>query len=305
MKRIGLLSFALAATLTVACSSNKAKDADRAKGGKPDTVGTSGAADLVSRDASDFIRYIATVNTAEIELGKLAADRGSSDEVKKFAKMMIADHTSAGDKLKALGSDLKVEAPTQLDDKHMEQRDKLARLRGADFDREYVTTMADSHKDLIDQLEPRIDKKTLGRVEGRDERQDVGDGRDRRHSSGPQRRSSHDADQSVRGGHLPDGARAPGSRQGARAVAEEALHDALAKSHPFPMDDGSCSAEEPVRQPCAARAGGVSFRPGLSGVLQHPYSYGELKALGDTFRPYGNSGEQLDAACRLTLQEPP
>jgi predicted outer membrane protein len=163
MKRIEYLSFALVATLTAGCSSYKGKDLDAAKGREAATVGASGAADIASQDARDFIHHVAIVNMAEIDLGKLAADRGSADEVRKFAQMMIADHTASGDKLKTLAADLKIDAPGQLDDKQMDERDKLAKRSGADFDRGYASAMVDGHKDLIDQLEPRIDKKTLDR----------------------------------------------------------------------------------------------------------------------------------------------
>ena len=118
MKRIGFLSFALVATLTAGCSSDKGKDLGQATGSEPATVGASAAADIASQDAKDFIHHVAIVNMAEIDLGKLAADRGTADEVKKFAQMMIDDHTASGDKLKALASDLKIEAPAELDDKH-------------------------------------------------------------------------------------------------------------------------------------------------------------------------------------------
>jgi putative membrane protein len=161
MKRIGFLSFALIATLTTGCSTNKGKDLGTANSTEPATVGTSGAPEIANRDAKDFVHYVAIANMAEIDLGKLAADRGTSDEVKKFAQMMIGDHTASGDKLKTLVSELKIEAPTQLDDTHQEQRDKLSKQQGADFDREYASAMVDSHKDLINQLEPRIDKKAL------------------------------------------------------------------------------------------------------------------------------------------------
>jgi putative membrane protein len=163
MKRIGVLSFALVATLTAACSSGKGPDLGQAKPAEPASVGTTGAADIASQDAKDFIHLMAMVNLAEIDLGKLAANRGTADEVKKFAQMMIDDHTASGDKLKVLASDLKIEAPGQLDDKHVDQRDKLAKREGSDFDREYAGAMLDGHKELIDQLEPRIDKKTLGK----------------------------------------------------------------------------------------------------------------------------------------------
>jgi putative membrane protein len=161
MKRIGFLSFVLFATLTAGCSSGKGKDLGQAKSTEPATVGTSGGADAASQDAKDFIHHVAIVNMAEIDLGKLAVDRGTAQEVKKFAQMMIEDHTAAGDKLKALASDLKMEAPGQLDDIHADQRDKLSTRPATDFDREYASAMVDGHKDLLDQLEPRIDKKTL------------------------------------------------------------------------------------------------------------------------------------------------
>ena len=41
---------------------------------------------------------------AEIELGRLAAERGTSAQVKKFGQMMVDDHTKAGDKLMTIAS---------------------------------------------------------------------------------------------------------------------------------------------------------------------------------------------------------
>jgi len=161
MKRIGIPLFVLIVTLTAGCSVDKGKDLGQAKSTEPATVGTSGAPQIASLDAKDFIHHVAIVNTAEIDLGNLAVNRGSAGEVKKFGQMMIDDHAASGDKLKALASDLKINAPGELDDKHIDQRDKLAKQSGADFDREYASAMIDGHKDLIDQLEPRIDKKTL------------------------------------------------------------------------------------------------------------------------------------------------
>ena len=99
MKRIGVLSFALVATLTAGCSRDKATDLGQAKGSEPAAVGTSIPADIANQDAKDFMHHIAIVNMAEIDLGKLAADRATAHGVKKFAQMMIHDHTTSGDKL--------------------------------------------------------------------------------------------------------------------------------------------------------------------------------------------------------------
>lgn len=39
-----------------------------------------------------FVQDMAVANMAEIQLGRLAADRGSSDFVKGYGKMMMKDH---------------------------------------------------------------------------------------------------------------------------------------------------------------------------------------------------------------------
>ena len=75
--------------------------------------------------------------------------------------MMVDDHTASGDKLKTLASDLRVGPQPPPEDAHLDWQQKLTSLSGADFDRGYAGAMVDSHKELIDQLEPRIDKKTL------------------------------------------------------------------------------------------------------------------------------------------------
>ena len=122
MRRIGFLGVALAATLIAGCSNGKGKDSGQAApaatpsepaapSSDPAAVGTTGAADLTTQDAKDFIHHLALVNMAEIDLGKLAVGRGTAAEVKKFAQMMIDDHTPSADALKALASELKIDVP--------------------------------------------------------------------------------------------------------------------------------------------------------------------------------------------------
>src|SRR5262245_56257753 len=53
------------------------------------TVGTSGA----SASDRDFVDKAASSGMAEVELGKMALDRATSNEVKQFAQMMVRDHT--------------------------------------------------------------------------------------------------------------------------------------------------------------------------------------------------------------------
>ncbi len=58
---------------------------------------------------------------------------------------MAADHGKAHEELAKLAQDKGATLPTDLDGKHKRLHDKLSKLSGADFDREYMKAMASDH----------------------------------------------------------------------------------------------------------------------------------------------------------------
>ena len=164
MRRIGFLPLVLAAVVAVGCDRSH-RDTATATTSDPAAVGTAGEADRakVSSADKDFVNDLAIAGTAEVELGRMAAERGANPEVKKFGNMMVADHTAAGDKLKTIATQHNIAWPAALDDKHRDLRDKLAKLSGAEFDREYMSAMVDGHETVAGKLESRIDKTTLSK----------------------------------------------------------------------------------------------------------------------------------------------
>jgi len=162
MKRYGLLSIALAAAVTIGCNSNARNEANAANPSSGGAVGTAGSGESkVSNGDKDFVKDLAIANTAEIELGRLAADRGANPEVKKFGQTMIDDHTKANDDLTSVASQHSIPVVNELDDNHRDLRDKLSKLQGMEFDREYIDAMVDGHEKVLDKLGSRVDKDTL------------------------------------------------------------------------------------------------------------------------------------------------
>jgi putative membrane protein len=100
---------------------------------------------LASADRK-FVMEAAHGGMAEVELGKLAAEKGSSDAVKQFGKRMAEDHGKASDELKQLAQQKGVTLPTDLDAKHKQLRERLTKLTGAEFDRAYANEMVKDHK---------------------------------------------------------------------------------------------------------------------------------------------------------------
>ena len=155
MKRTGLLWVVIAGVLVSgACS--KTEDAKP----EPAAVGTGGAGADVKSDG-EFVRDVASKNMAEIELSRMALDKSTSRVVKAFAQMMIDDHDTAVNKLKSVVSGQAIEWPSQLDNKHREAAEDLAKKQGPEFDGDYLKAMVESHQDLAAKLESRLDVQSL------------------------------------------------------------------------------------------------------------------------------------------------
>src|ERR1700686_1981955 len=61
-----------------------------------------------------FAKEAAQGGMAEVKLGQLAQEKGSSDTVKTFGKRMVDDHSKAGDKLKEVASHESITLPSDL-----------------------------------------------------------------------------------------------------------------------------------------------------------------------------------------------
>jgi putative membrane protein len=97
----------------------------------------------------DFASQAATISKAEIELGELALKLSKNEEVKKFAKRMVTDHTASTAKLKTATSKENITLPQSLDAEHQATKEKLASLEGEAFDREYAEAMAKGHDKAV------------------------------------------------------------------------------------------------------------------------------------------------------------
>ena len=100
---------------------------------------------MSSADRS-FINKAAQGGMAEVELGKLAAQRASDPQVKQFAQRMVDDHSKANDKLKQVASSKSITLPTDLPSDVKREEDKLNKLSGTQFDKEYMNHMMSDHK---------------------------------------------------------------------------------------------------------------------------------------------------------------
>ena len=93
-----------------------------------------------------FVRKALEGGMAEVQMGQIAAQKGSSDDVKQFGQKMVTDHTQLGDQMKQVAQQIGVTPPTGLSKKDKEEVAKLQTLSGTEFDNAYIMAMVKDHK---------------------------------------------------------------------------------------------------------------------------------------------------------------
>jgi putative membrane protein len=101
----------------------------------------------------NFVVRAAVTNMAEIELGQLALEKSADPGIRKYATQLIKDHQAAQAKLKGIAAAAKIALPGTVDEEHRAQKQKLAELVGADFDKQYLALMKAGHEQAQKLLE--------------------------------------------------------------------------------------------------------------------------------------------------------
>jgi putative membrane protein len=96
-----------------------------------------------------FVLEAASGGMMEVELGRMASNQASSDDVKKFGQRMVDDHSKANNELSSLAQKKNITLPAEMGKKEQATRDHLSKLNGAAFDKAYMQHMvADHTKDV-------------------------------------------------------------------------------------------------------------------------------------------------------------
>jgi putative membrane protein len=105
-----------------------------------------------------FIKTAIEGNNAEIEVGKLAQQKGQSDAVKQYGAMLVKDHSEANTKAQQVARQLNVEPPTGTSLGQKATYAKLKVLSGASFDKSFANSMVSDHQSDIKDYQEQTKK---------------------------------------------------------------------------------------------------------------------------------------------------
>ena len=104
---------------------------------------------LVNDADREFVNKAAAGGTAEVEFGRIAAQRAVRPSVRSFAERMVTDHGRSNAELAALARSKGLDVPTALEPSQQAMRDRLSGLSGPDFDRAYMSEMVRDHTEDV------------------------------------------------------------------------------------------------------------------------------------------------------------
>lgn len=92
-----------------------------------------------------FVDTAATDGKAEVEMGRLAAAKATSPEVRDFANRMVSDHSRANDQLVGIARLLNATPPNSIAPKHQQALDRLNAAAAPQFDMQYMNHQVRDH----------------------------------------------------------------------------------------------------------------------------------------------------------------
>ncbi|KAA0697691.1 DUF4142 domain-containing protein [Neorhizobium sp. P12A] len=129
------------------------------------------ASEALAKSDKEFLSDAIKTDNAEIALGQLAVQKGSTDDVRKYGQTLVTDHQKGKDAAVALAPALQVKPMEALPPDAVKEQQKLQGLSGTDFDKEFAQFMIAGHKQAISEFQekagegdrpvPQLAKQTL------------------------------------------------------------------------------------------------------------------------------------------------
>jgi putative membrane protein len=112
-----------------------------------------GSSEMLRSADVAFALNAAQGGVAEVQMGKLAAEKATRADVKSIGRQMVADHTKANDDLKSVAQKKAMTLPNDMSARQHATYLKLEKLSASVFDRAYVNDMVKDHKEDVKEFQ--------------------------------------------------------------------------------------------------------------------------------------------------------
>jgi len=107
----------------------------------------------ISSGAVTILSDLYRTNAMEIDMGKMAMEKGKSKDVRNYGQMLVNDHEKSQQQVMQVAKDLNIDVATMTETMNNQKMTDVHNLSGAEFDRQFVRMMAADHQKAIDRME--------------------------------------------------------------------------------------------------------------------------------------------------------
>ena len=97
-----------------------------------------------------FVEFAAQTDMMEANLGQLAANAASSQQVKDYASTLVTEHTTDYGQLSTAAKQANLNVPNAIDTEHNKMLAPFQKLKRAAFDHKYAQEMVTGHTKAIE-----------------------------------------------------------------------------------------------------------------------------------------------------------
>ncbi len=98
------------------------------------------------KNVEEFLEQSADARMMDAAEGKLAVEKGTTDAIKNYGKLMVTDQAKLLKEIQQLAASHHIILPEQISDKKEKHRKILAAKAGEDFDHKFIKMITIDHK---------------------------------------------------------------------------------------------------------------------------------------------------------------
>jgi putative membrane protein len=96
-----------------------------------------------------FVSEAAAAGMMEVEAGKLAAEKGTTQAIKDFGQMMVTDHSAANSELQSLAATKNATVPSEMSESARNHVNDMKNMTGKEFDDHFKQMMVSDHEKAV------------------------------------------------------------------------------------------------------------------------------------------------------------
>lgn len=143
---VGMLGFA-------SCDSGSGDQQTTEATGTPTVAGVDST---LTDDKEELLAFAARNNMLQIELGKIAAEKASTDSLKQYGQQLVDWYTTKQQELQELAQQYNVTLPQQMEEDQLEHVEEVRNAKAEEFDVEYWESLANAQKEAIDEYDDNL-----------------------------------------------------------------------------------------------------------------------------------------------------